>query len=115
MKSQAMGLDRRPGRERVIPDGLMAEYVKGESQPIVIELERTRKSDKKYDRILSQYKYYALYAIWYVAKDLSIINAILSAAKRNSFPLSRLWLSLEDQLFTQKDQVVLPRKSGHAV
>jgi hypothetical protein len=105
MKSEAMGIDRRPGRERVIPDGLMLEPIKGQTKIIAVELERTRKAEKKYDRILSQYMHGTnINFIWYVAKELSIVNAIIRTANKHNFPTSRLWFSLEDQLFAQKDQ-----------
>lgn len=106
MKSQGMRNDRRRPSERVIPDGLMIESVKGESYAIAVELERTRKSAKRYGRILYQYSSKnSLNVIWYIAKDLAIVNAIINAGSEMRFPMARLWFSLEHQLLTQKDQM----------
>jgi hypothetical protein len=104
MKSRAMRNDRHRQSERVIPDGLMIEPVNGKSTVFAMELERTRKSQQRYDKVLYQYSLKATVdVIWYITKDLSIANAVIEAGRERRFPMDRLWFSLEHQLFKERD------------
>lgn len=104
MKSRAMRNDRHRQSERVIPDGLMIESVSGRSTVFAMELERTRKSQQRYDKVLYQYGLRdTVDVIWYITKDLAIANAIIEAGRVRRFPMGRLWFSIEHQLLTEKE------------
>ncbi len=105
MKSRAMRTDRRSANDRVIPDGLIVESINGESKVIAVELERTRKSSKRYERILQQYSQKpSIDHIWYIASDLTIVDAVWKAGKRVGFQMRRLWFVKEDVLLSDKWQ-----------
>jgi hypothetical protein len=94
---------RNEGRTRhppLIPDGLIVESIGGQSRPIAMELELTRKSAKRYDKILEGYSAKSLHRIWYIVKHLGTANAIINAAnaQRGHQITSWLWFSLLDDL-----------------
>ncbi len=104
MKSRAMRNDRHRQSERVIPDGLMIEPMNGKSTVFAVELERTRKSQQRYDKVLYQYSLRdTVDVIWYITKDLAIADAIIDAGRERRFPMDRLWFSVEQKLFSEKD------------
>ncbi len=89
---------RNEGRTRhppLIPDGLMIESIRGESKAIAMELELTRKSHRRYGRILDRYAIKSVHRIWYIVNHLGTANAILKVANdRGSDRMSgRLWFS----------------------
>jgi len=104
MKSRAMRNDRHRQSERVIPDGLMIEPMNGKSTVFAVELERTRKSKQRYDKVLYQYSLRdTVDVIWYITRDLAIADAIIDAGRERRFPMDRLWFSVEQKIFSEKD------------
>jgi hypothetical protein len=87
------GRDRQP---TLIPDGIIIESIAGESCPIALELELTRKSHRRYQKILDEYAGKHLHRIWYVVNHWSTANAIMSVAR------SRICQTLADKLWFSK-------------
>ena len=81
----------------LIPDGFMIESIRGETKTIAMELELTRKSHKRYDRIFEGYAAKSIHRIWYVVKHLSTANAIVKAANTSGIG-NWLWFSQIDDL-----------------
>ena len=98
MKSHAMRNDHHRQMERVFPDGIMVESVRGLSKVFAMELERTRKSQSRYEKIISYYRdKTSVDVVWYIARDVAIINAVIKAGRAKGIAMNRLWFCLEHE------------------
>jgi len=83
-------------KDRLIPDGLMTEPMRGESTRIAIEVELTSKSNARYKRIFNEYKDQPHYqCIWYFVSNSQDLKKIYECACDTfSFDESRLFFSI---------------------
>lgn len=83
-------------KNRLIPDGLMTEPMRGESTSIAIEVELTSKSNARYKRIFNEYKDQPHYqCIWYFVNNSQDLKKIYECACDTfSFDESKLFFSI---------------------
>lgn len=64
-------------QERIVPDGLIGVEVNGKSESIALELEITMKNQIRIKKTLKRYiTKGGIYALWYVAPKMSILNSV---------------------------------------
>lgn len=71
----------RHAKERLIPDGVLIEPIKGEEVKIAIELELTRKSEARYKFIFREYRDLHFDHVWYFVKSFKDMDAIVKIAE----------------------------------
>ncbi len=86
MKAGAFRHDYKKARNKIIPDGLMAEMMNGKALVIAVELELTQKSHLRYRETFTEYAdKNRIDIIWYFIKDKGLVHALKAGWQKQSF------------------------------
>ncbi len=105
MKAGAFRHDYKKARNKVIPDGLMAEMMNGKALVIAVELELTQKSQSRYRETFTEYANKNLIdIIWYFIKDKGLVHALQTGWQKQTFRNDRqhIFVSYIDDFFKNK-------------